>query len=58
MRDGFLHLHFESNFLIEQDEASLAHIARRNVLLWNSFTASRAGKTNLYTNLHVHMHWT
>ena len=56
--DCFLHLRFESNSAIEQDEASLAHIARRNPLSWDSFTASRAGKTNLYQNLHVHVHWT
>jgi len=55
--DCFLHLHYESNFLINQGEASLMHIARRNAPC-DSFTASRAGKTNLYTNLHVHVHWT
>jgi len=49
--DCFLHLHYELNFLINQSEASLTHIARRNALC-DSFTASRAGKTNLYTNVH------
>ena len=58
LKGSFLHLHFESNSAIEQDEASLAHIARRNTLSWDSFTASRTGKTNLYTNLHIHMHST
>ena len=55
--DCFLHLRFESNSTIEQDEASLVLIARRNALSWDSFTASRVGKTNLYQNLHVHGHW-
>jgi len=54
----FLHLRFKSNSAIEQDEASLVHIARRNTLSWDSFTASRVGKTNLYHNLHVHRLWT
>jgi len=27
-------------------------------LSWDSFTASRVGKTKLYQNLHVHGHWT
>ena len=60
LKDCFLsiHLRFESNSAIEQDEASLVHIARRNALSWDSFTASRVGKTNLYQNLHVHGHWT
>jgi len=49
-------LRFESNSAIEQDEASLVHIARRNALSWDSFTAFRVGKTNLYQNLHVHGH--
>jgi len=48
----------ESNSAIEQDEASLAHRARRNALSWDSFTASRAGETNLYQILHIHVHWT
>ena len=56
LKDCFLHLRFESNSAIEQDEALLAHIATRNVLSWDSFTASRAGKTNLYQTLHVHVH--
>ena len=58
LKDCFLHLRFESNSAIEQDEASLVHIARRNALLWDSFIASRVGKTNLYQTLHVHVHWT
>ena len=45
LRNCFLHLRFESNSAIEQDEASLVHIARRNALSWDSFTASRVGKT-------------
>ena len=49
---------FESNSAIDQDEASLAHIARRNALSWDSFTVSRAVKTNLYQNLHIHVHRT
>ena len=58
LKDCFLHLHFESNSAIKQDEASLVHISRRNTLSWDSFIASRVGKTNLYQNLHVHGHWT
>jgi len=57
LKDCFLHLCFETNSAIEQDKASLAHIARRNALSWDSFIASRVGKTNLYQNLHVHVHW-
>ena len=58
LKDCFLHLCFESNSAIKQDEASLVHVARRNALSWDSFTASRAGKTNLDQNLHVHGYWT
>ena len=58
LKDCFLYLRFELNSAIEQDKASLVHIARRNVLLWDSFTASTVGKANLYQNLHVHGHWT
>ena len=58
LKHCFLHLRFESNSAIEQDEASLVHIARWNTLSWDSFTASRVGKTNLYQNLHVHRLWT
>ena len=57
LKDWFFHLCFESNSAIKQDEASLVHIARRYTLSWDSFTASRAGKTNLYQTLHVHVHW-
>lgn len=51
IRHCFLHLHFELNFLIDQDEASLAHTTRGNTLLCDSLTASRAGKasTKIYT---------
>jgi len=49
LKDCFVHLRFESNSAIEQDEASLAHRARRNTLSWDSFTASRAGSTKTYT---------
>jgi len=49
---------YRSNSAIEQDEASLAHRARRNALSWDSFTASRARETNLYQTLHVHVNWT
>ena len=49
---------FELNSEIEQDEALLVHIARRNALSWDSFTASQVGKTNLYQNLYVHGLWT
>ena len=58
LKDCFLHLRFELNSAIKQDEASLVHIARRNALSWDSFTTSRVGKTNLYQNLHVHGLWT
>ena len=58
LKDCFLHLRFESNSAIEQDEESLVHIARRNALSWDSFTVSRVGKTNLYQNLHIHGLWT
>ena len=53
LKDCFVHLRLESNSAIEQDEASLAHRARRNALSWDSFTASRARETNLYQTLHV-----
>ena len=58
LKDCFVHLRFESNSAIEQDEASIVHRARRNALSWDSFIASRAGETNLYQTLHVHVHWT
>jgi len=58
LKDCFVHLRLESNSAIEQDEASLAHRAKRNALSWDSFTASRAGETNPYQTLHVHVHWT
>jgi len=54
LKDCFVHLRFESNSAIEQDEASIVHRARRNALSWESFTASRAGETNLYQTLHEH----
>jgi len=56
LKDCFVHVRFESNLAIEQDEALLAHRARRNALSWDSFTAPRAGETNLYQTLRVHVH--